>query len=76
MQTWTDEKAPLPAGHTVRERSAQPGRGVGPDERPAAAEGRGADALHHRPVETNQRIEKQQRKIKWEQRQLKWEQRQ
>ena len=50
-------KKPPPAGHTVGERSAQPWRGTWRDERPAAAEGRGADALHHRPAETNQRIE-------------------
>ena len=40
-------KNPPPAGHTVGERSAQPGRRVGPNERPAAAEGGGANALHH-----------------------------
>ena len=47
------QPAPPPARHPLDKRSGTGRHRPWPDERQAAAESRGTDALHHRPAETN-----------------------
>ncbi len=50
--------SPPPARHPLGCRGGTARHRPRPDERHAAAESRGTHSLHHRPAETNQRIEK------------------